>query len=72
MAIQKTPLALILASLTISPYVAAQTEQTMQTVTVTGESDAGYRISSSNSASKIDAAARHSADRQRGASPVAA
>ncbi|SHN33479.1 catecholate siderophore receptor [Duganella sacchari] len=58
MAIQKTPLALILASLTISPYVAAQTEQTMQTVTVTGESDAGYRISSSNSASKIDAPLR--------------
>ncbi|WP_343729181.1 TonB-dependent siderophore receptor [Duganella sp.] len=58
MAMQKTPLALMLAGLSFSSFVAAQTEQTMQTVTVTGASEDGYRIATSSSAAKIDAPLR--------------
>jgi catecholate siderophore receptor len=62
MALNKTPLALMLAGFTISNAALAQTgaasEQTLQVVTVTGASDSGYRPTSSTSGAKIDAPLR--------------
>ncbi|RFP16145.1 MULTISPECIES: TonB-dependent siderophore receptor [unclassified Duganella] len=62
MALNKKPLALMLASLTLTNAALAQTgaapEQTMAVVTVTGEADAGYRPTTSTSATKIEAPLR--------------
>jgi catecholate siderophore receptor len=61
MAMNKTPLALMLASISLSPAWAqtgAAPEQTLQVVTVTGASDTGYRPTFSTSATKIDAPLR--------------
>ncbi|MYM89564.1 TonB-dependent siderophore receptor [Rugamonas sp. FT82W] len=62
MTLNKKPLALMLAGLTLSNAALAETgtapEQTMAVVTVTGAADTGYRPTSSTTAAKIDAPLR--------------